>query len=204
MAYLFLIKSMFLLHGKSTYHFSFPAISLEIFNRHFNFLLFNVWLNCIISMYRKLYDLDCNSWLIGTSDFESSQNRQVQLENSKHYEHLLIRNCRRRLCDFLFIVLSTKLWIIWGHAIFNLVYILLNKNIVDIRLQVSLKFRFVSFVQFHLSKHSDFLNLAVLMCHCHDSLIGTPAGRRVRGCGHGDVKSGIQGRKEKLLSLYLL
>ena len=75
---------------------------------------------------------------------------------------------------------------------------------MDIRLQVSLKFRFVSFVQFHLSKHSDFLNLAVLMCRCHDSLIGTPAGRRVRGCGHGNVKSGIQGRKEKLLSLYLL
>lgn len=67
---------------------------------------------------------------------------------------------------------------------------------MDIRLQVSLKFRFVSFVQFHMSKHSDFLHLAVLMCRCHDSLIGTPAGRRVRGCGHGDVKSGIQGRKE--------
>ena len=83
---------------------------------------------------------------------------------------------------------------------FNINYILLNKSIVDIRLQVSLKFRFVSFVQFHLSRHSDFLHFVVLMCRCHDSLIGTPAGGRARGCGHGGVKSGMQGRMEKLFS----
>ena len=42
------------------------------------------------NLYRKSHDLEYNSWLIGTSDFESSQN----------HEYLLFTNCTRRSCDF--------------------------------------------------------------------------------------------------------
>ena len=57
-----------------------------------------------------------NSWLIGTSDFENFQNQ----------EYLLITNCTRTLCDFLFIVRSAKLRIVWSCTTCKLLRIVIN------------------------------------------------------------------------------
>ena len=43
--------------------------------------------------------------------------RRVQFENFQNHKYLLFTNCRRRSCDFLFIVHSTKLHRFHGNLI---------------------------------------------------------------------------------------
>ena len=52
--------------------------------------------------------------------------RRVQSENFQNHEYLLITSCKRRPCDFLFIVRSTKLRIVWGRTTCKLSLILIN------------------------------------------------------------------------------
>ena len=84
-------------------------------------------------LYRKSHDLEHNSGLIGTSDFESSK-----FENFQNHEYLLFTNCTRRSCDFLFIVHSARIRRFHGNLIgtpteYNLGLIVLfstNQNLV--------------------------------------------------------------------------
>ena len=60
----------------------------------------------------------------------------MQFENFQNHEYLLFTNCTRRLCDFLFIVHSTKLRPFHGNVIgtpteYNLGLIVLLSTIVS-------------------------------------------------------------------------